>query len=263
MKLSTMTIWAIVGVLAAPRLQAAQTPELTGNEIAAEASRRASGFGDFSATLRMIVRNGRGGERVRELTLKVIEIEGEGERTLVRFERPRDLRGTAFLSVSDEDGSSDQWLYLPALRRVKRIAQSSRSGSFMGTEFAYADVATIQPDQFTHRLLRSDTLDDKPSWVVERTPLDPSSHYRRQVVWFDQDEYRLLKVDYYDRNDTLLKTLRLSGLQLHANAFWRPGKMEMVNHRTGASTVLEWSEYVFTSGLTAVDFTPDRLRQGM
>ena len=239
-----------------------QTPEHLGHEVAAEASRRATGFGDVSATLRMIVRGGRGDERVRELTIATMEVDGAGERTLVRFEAPRDLRGTALLTVNHGDGSSDQWLYLPALRRTKRIAGATRSGSFMGSEFSYEDISAMELDRYTYRLVETDTVDGMPAWVVERRPKDASSQYRRQLVWFDQREYRVLRIDFYDRHDMRLKTLSLRNYQRYADRFWRPDEMEMVNHQTRASTLLQWSNHVFGAGLRFRDFEPNRLNRG-
>ncbi len=241
---------------------AAQTSEDRGHEIALEANRRATGFGDLSATLHMIVRNGRGTERVRELAIKTLEVDDEGQRTLVRFEEPRDLRGTALLTVGHGDGSSDQWLYLPSLQRVKRIAGASRSGSFMGSEFSYEDVSAMQPDRYTYRLIATDTLEGMPALIVELRPIDPSSQYSRQLVWFDESEYRVLRIDFYDRGDILLKTLTLNGFRKYGNRFWRPDVMEMVNQQTGASTALQWSNLVLGTGLDPRDFDPKRLGRG-
>jgi outer membrane lipoprotein-sorting protein len=253
--------FSILALLAfAPAI--AQIPDDPGREIAVEASRRASGFQDLSATLRMTVRGANDAERVRELTIKTLEVDQAGERTLVRFEAPRDLRGTTLLTVNHGDGSSDQWLYLPALRRVKRIAGSSQSGSFMGSEFAYEDIGTMEPDRYSYRLIETDTQDGVPAWVVERRPKNASSLYLRQLVWFDRQEYRVLRIDFYDRSDVLLKTLILRRFRQHGGRFWRPDEMEMTNHQTGASTTLEWSDFVLGAGLETREFESNRLRRG-
>ncbi len=239
-----------------------QTPEDKGIEIALEANRRATGFGDLSSTVHMVVRNGRGGERVRELTIKILEVDGDGERTMVRFEEPRDLRGTALLTVDHGDGSSDQWLYLPALHRVKRIAGATQTGSFMGSEFSYEDIRAMEVNRYTYRLIRSDTLDSMPAWLVERRLKDLSSQYSRHLVWFDESEYRVLRIDFYDSDDRLLKTLTLGDFRQYEGRFWRPQRMEMVNHRTGASTVLTWSTPAIGTGLDERDFEPRQLQRG-
>jgi outer membrane lipoprotein-sorting protein len=257
----TRIAWIVMSVL--PSIGAAQTPEGRGPEIAAEADRRATGFSDLSAELRMVIRGGRGEERTRELTIAVLNVAGGEERTLVRFDSPRDLRGTALLTVTAAEGSNAQWLYMPALRRVNRLAGATRTGSFMGSEFAYEDIGAMAVEQYTHRLVKTDTLDGHAAWVVERRPKDASSLYSRQLVWFDQQEYRVLRIDFYDRDHVLLKTLRLRNFQQYEGQFWRPDEMVMLNHQTGASTLLEWRAYVFGAGLTRRDFEPNRLdREG-
>ncbi|KPK57901.1 MAG: hypothetical protein AMS21_11025, partial [Gemmatimonas sp. SG8_38_2] len=122
----------------------AQTPEDTGRDIAVEADRRARGYHDFTARLTMVLRNRDGKEKTRELRVMGLET-ADGDRTLVVFDFPRDLQGTALLTISRIGESDDQWLYLPALKRVKRIAASNQSGSFMGSEFAYEDIGSQEP----------------------------------------------------------------------------------------------------------------------
>ncbi len=239
----------------------AQRPEDRGRVVVEEARQRTSGFGDASARILMRVRGSGGAERSRELIVQTLEVVG-GERTIVRFESPRDLYGTALLTHSRLDGSSDQWLYLPAFRRVKRIAGAARTGSFMGSEFAYEDVDPFEIDRYTYRLMGTDSLHGQAAWIVEFRPTDASSAYQRQLVWFDQEEYRALQIEYYYHHDGLLKTLHLRDYQRYHGRFWRPDEMEMINHRTGASTTLQWSDYQFGVGLAAGDFEPNRLSRG-
>ena len=104
-------------------------------------------------------------------------------------------------------------LYLPALKRVKRISSSNRSGSFMGSEFAYEDMSAQEVERFTYRYLRDEPCGDLTCTVSERIPVDRKSGYRRQLVWHDRDELRVRKVEYYDRKDAHLKTLTLGKLR--------------------------------------------------
>ncbi len=209
----------------------------------------------------MVLRDRDGKERTRELRIRALEVEGDGEKTLLIFESPRDLRGTALLTFSHPEGSDDQWLYLPALKRVKRIAASGQSGSFMGSEFAYEDVGSQVVDKFSYRYLRDEAVEQYQAFVVERIPLDPSSGYGRQVVWVDKTEYRPLRVDYYGRNGELLKTLRFKDYRQYAGVGWRAGQLVMVNHQVGRTTLLSWSDYEFGAGLADRDFDPARLEQ--
>ena len=104
------------------------------------------------------------------------------------------------------------------------------------------------------KLLREEPLDGRSSFVLERYPVDPKSGYSRQVVWLDQDEYRVWKVEYFDRKDDLLKTLTYEGYDQYLERYWRPRRMEMVNHQTGKSTELLWGNYQFQAGLSDGDF---------
>ncbi len=233
---------------------AAQTPEERGLEIAVEADRRDTGFGDSTAELRMILRNRHGEESERSLRSKILEQEDDGDKSLAIFDEPADVAGTALLTFSHKTGDDDQWLYLPALARVKRISSSNKSGPFVGSEFAYEDISSQEVEEYTYKFLREEELDGQSTFVIERYPVDPKSGYTRQVVWLDTAEYRVLKVDFYDRKDALLKTLTQTGYQQYLDRYWRPDRMEMVNHQTGKSTTLEWSDYVFQSGLEESDF---------
>ena len=125
-------------VVAAPDDVAA---EEAGIEIAREARARKSGFGNFTARQVMVLRNKRGQESRRQIRVRVLEVEGDGDKSMFVFDQPRDVEGTAFLIYSHKEDADEQWLYLPALKRVKRISSSNRSGSFMGSEFAYEDMS--------------------------------------------------------------------------------------------------------------------------
>ncbi len=233
---------------------AAATPEDRGLEIAVEADRRDTGFADFKAELYMILRNRHGEESQREMRNRTLEQTDDGDKSLVIFDQPADVKGTAFLTFSRKQGNDDQWLYLPALKRVKRISANNKSGPFMGSEFAYEDISSQEVEEYTYKYLRDETLDNRQSFVVERYPVDPKSGYTRQVVWIDQDEYRAWKIDYYDRKDALLKTLTFHDYQQYLGRYWRPDRMSMINHQTGKSTDLLWSDYTFGNGFGDREF---------
>jgi outer membrane lipoprotein-sorting protein len=233
-----------------------------GLAIAREANRRDSGYGDFTAGMLMILRNRHGQESTRELRYRTLEVDNDGDMSLTIFDSPKDVKGTAFLNYTHKVEDDDQWLYLPALKRVKRISSSNKSGSFMGSEFSYEDIASQEIEKYTYKWLRDEIYDNRECFVTERFPVDrQNSGYSREVVWIDKDEYRIWKVDYYDRKDELLKTLTFSGYQEYENSFWRPDQMFMVNHQTGKSTELRFSNYRFKAGLTEDDFTKNSLKR--
>ena len=237
------------------------TPEEAGMKIAQDARERDIGFGNFTAQQVMVLRNKQGQESRRQLRVQVLEVSDDGNRSLFVFDEPRDVQGTAFLIHAHREDADDQWLFLPALRRVKRISSANRSGSFMGSEFAYEDLTPQEVEKFTYKYLHDEPCGDSTCTVTERFPVDTKSGYSRQVVWRDQDELRVRKVEYYDRKDALLKTLTMENYAQHLDSYWRPAEMTMVNHLTGKSTVLTWTDYQFQTDLEESDFTQTALRR--
>ncbi len=251
-----LAAWAVE-----PSAARADSAEEAGLKIATDARERQKGFGNFTASLTMTLRNKRGQESQRELRLKVIEVEGDGDRTLFVFDRPRDVRGTAFLVHAHKDEPDDQWLYLPALKRVKRISSAKQSGSFMGSEFSYEDLSAIEVEKFTHRHLRDEACGDLECAVLERVPLSKDSGYARQLVWLDLEELRTMQIQFFDRRDEHLKTMVVEDYQQYLDRFWRAGTITMTNHRTGKGTVLVWQDYEFGTDLDEGDFTKTALKR--
>ncbi|MEM1439994.1 MAG: outer membrane lipoprotein-sorting protein [Pseudomonadota bacterium] len=242
-----------------PGFAPGNTAEANGLAIAQEADRRGQGFGDSRSTLTMTLYDGRGNSATREMSGKTLEMPDDGDRTLLFFENPRDVAGTAFLTHSHGERDDDQWLYLPALKRIKRIASSNRSGAFMGSEFSYEDLGNDEVEKYEHRYLGEADIDGVATYQLERTP-KLKSGYSKQIVWLDQTELRAWRIEYYDRGGRLLKTLYPSDYERYLQRFWRPLTMEMVNHQNGRRTVLEWADYVFGLELPARDFERDALR---
>ncbi len=146
-KVISMTIiLPLTIVLFLPPLPAASIEE-RGRQIAAEWDRRDTGWKNMTASLQMLLRNRHGQESTRQLRNKSLEMDGDGDKLLVMFDHPRDVKGTNFLSFTHVTGPDDQWLYLPALKRIKRIASNNKSGPFMGSEFAYEDLASQEVEK--------------------------------------------------------------------------------------------------------------------
>jgi len=239
----------------------AETPEEKGLAIAQEADRRDSGFRNYTNDVRMILKNRQGQESVREIRSKTLEVDGDGDKSLTIFDEPRDVKGTALLSFTHKTGPDDQWLYLPALKRVKRIASDNKSGPFMGSEFAYEDITSQEVDKYTYRFLQDDTLDGLDVFVFERDPVDRKSGYTRQVIWLDKEHYKERKIEYYDRKNVLLKTLVFTDYNLYLDKYYRAHDMYMVNHQTGKSTRLLQSNFKFDVELTDRDFDKNSLKR--
>ncbi len=223
-----------------------------GLNVFREADRRQSGFGDMLVQLTMVLRNRRGNEVERELDLKQLEVPEGGDKLMVVFQTPKAIRGTALLSHGQLTREDDQWLYLPALKRVKKIASRNRSGPFLGSEFSYEDLSTQEVAKYSYKYLREEACGEGRCYVVERKPGPVLySGYLRQVFWLDSEHYRTVKVDYYNRGDRLTKTLLASEFEQFSNGIWKPRLMQMSNKVTGKSTDLIWRDFEFGVGLTA------------
>ncbi|WP_417624422.1 outer membrane lipoprotein-sorting protein [Paremcibacter congregatus] len=239
----------------------AQTAQEKGLEIAIATDKANEGWGDSTSELKMIMSNAQGQTSIRELRLKNLEVtdEGLGDKSLSIFDRPRDVEGTAFLSHTKVLEADDQWLLLPALGRVKRISSANKSGPFMGSEFAYEDILSPEVAKYSYVYLRDEACGALTCYVIERTPLYENSGYTKQIVWIDQAEYRYMKIAFYDRKDSHLKTLTYSDYQQYLGKYWRAHTFQMDNHQNGKATTLSYSNYVFQTGLDDKDFTSSRL----
>ena len=239
----------------------AETPEEKGLAIAQEADRRDSGFRNYTNDVQMILKNKQGQESIREIRSRTLEVEDDGDKSMTIFDQPRDVKGTALLSFTHKTGPDDQWLYLPALKRVKRIASDNKSGPFMGSEFAYEDITSQEIDKYTYKFLRDDTLDGLDVFVFERYPVDKKSGYTRQIIWLDTKNYKERKIEYYDRKNVLLKTLVFADYNLYLDKYYRAHDMYMVNHQKGKSTRLLQSNFNFDVELTDRDFDKNSLKR--
>ena len=237
-------------------------PADQGAAIFQEKDRIESGYQDLQVDLQMILRDRRGNETQRELEIRQLEMADDGDRLLVVFDTPKAIRGTALLSYSHKVGPDDQWLYLPAHARVKKIASRNKSGPFLSSEFAYEDMALQELEKFQYLLLGEEPCGDARCYRIERIPKDEFSGYARQEVLLDVAALRVLRIDYFDRAGRPLKVLTAGDYQQHENRFWKAGRMLMENLQTGKSTELLWRNFRFANGLSADrDFSTNSLRR--
>ncbi len=251
----------VAALLAVPAVHA-ETPEEKGYAIFAEAEKRDDGFVDNQANMLMILKNKQQATSEREMKVKALEGQGkEGDKTLMVFLSPKDQKGTALLTFQHAEKDDDQWLYLPALKRVKKIASSKKSGPFMGSEFSFEDIGGQLIEDYNYKYLRDEVYEGQDCFVVESYPKDKNSGYTKVITWVDKEHYRTLKAEFYDRKKSHLKTLTSNGFKLYEDKFWRPDELVMVNHQTGRSTVLQQSDIQFKTGLSDSDFNKNSLKR--
>ncbi len=255
-----LSLWLLLSSLSIA-LIADESSESQALEIVNELDKRDNGWGDYSASLEMTLLNKRGNKSTRDIDIKLLEMENDGDKSLSVFNQPRDVKGTAFLSFSHAITPDQQWLYLPALKRVKRISTANKSGPFMGSEFAYEDLSSFEIEKYSYDFIKNETLGDTECYLLTFTPKYEHSGYTYQRVWIDTAEYRIQKIEFYDRKKSLLKTLVFSNYNQYLNQYWRATNMHMTNHQTGKSTQLVYRDYNFRIGLTDSQFNSNGLKR--
>lgn len=197
------------------------------------------GWKTLESRLDMILIDAAGRESHRTVVKRVIEDGSLPDKTLGVFLEPADVRGTVMLTFEQSYGSDEQWLFLPSLKRTKKINAENKSGSFVGTEFSWEDISTTELTKFHYLYLR----DDGDDWVVERTPVYKFSGYAREVTWVNKANYQTVRIDYYDKKGDVLKTQIMGNWQQYAGRYWRPLRLEMTNHVNHKKTVINLTPY--------------------
>ena len=247
-------------IIVASLVVATSLMALTNKEIADKADKVTDGFGSSIAKTQMTLINASGQKSVRDLLMKTLEGDN-GDKTISTFLSPADVKGTKVLGWEHVDRDDDQWLYLPALKRVKRIASRNKSGSFMGSEFSYEDIGNQNPNKYSFEgEPETVMLDGVECYKGARIPNDKNSGYTKQITWVDTKDFLIRKIDYYDRKKELLKTAIFSDYK-KIDGIWRVGKIDMKNHQNDKETVLIWKEDKIKSGLKDKDFTKRELKK--
>lgn len=256
-RMSLFVAWSVIATCSI----AATPEEEKGFEIAARSDRSDRGFGDSEVSLTMVLRNSAGQESRRTLSIATLEVPDEsvGDKSLVLFQTPQDIKGTALLSHAKILESDDQWLYLPALKRVKRISSTNKSGPFVGSEFAFEDFTAIELNKFAYNYLRDEACGELQCSVLERFPRYKNSGYTKQIAWIDTTDFQVRTIEFYDRRGDLLKVLELADYREYGKGYWRAQKLSMKNMKTKKSTELIYGDYEFGTGLKDRDFVKGRL----
>jgi Outer membrane lipoprotein-sorting protein len=203
----------------------------------------------FKSTGTMVLINDKGQTRERKSsTYSVLQPNGIDSKLLVKFTFPTDIKGTAFLQVEHIEADDDEWIYLPALGKSRRLVANNKKDSFVGSDFSYGDISLPSVELYEHRLLGSEAVDGQDCYKVESTPKTEStrdnSGYSRKIAWLRKNNFVEAKVEYYDLSNRLLKTQVVSQPQLLEpdTQRWFAQHREMTNQQTGHKTVLNFDE---------------------
>ena len=217
--------------------------------------------GESDMTMTLI--NKKGHERVRVLHQYFIDLEAV-EKQLMFFKSPADVKNTSFMNWTyneEEDKNDDQWLYLPALKKVKRISNSNKDNDFMGSDFTYEDMEKRSPERDSHTLVASEMFNGEEVWVLEAIPLE-EEQYSKKVAWVSKEKLTPLKVEFYDEDEELLKTLFIKDIE-NMEGFWIVIDQEMVNHQNKHATKIGLENIVINSGVLPSKFTQREMQKGL
>ena len=162
-----------------------------------------------------------------------------GARSVIVFQQPASVAGTRFLTMNNPSGQNDQWIFLPSLGRVRRVAASEGSGSFMGTDFSYDDISSTSRsvDLDTHTLLREEDYNGSACYVIQSIPKDSSYQYSKMIQWIAKDTLIIMKIELFDRRDSLVKTVEMSGIN-DVQGRLIPTITKITTHASGTSTTI-------------------------
>ena len=237
---------AVLAINVAGSFLSAQKPPTTLDAAAImEKNFQASKVTGVRLEATMVLINDKGQQRERKNTTVVaLQDNGVDSKFAVKFSTPADIRGTAFLQVEHSEGDDDLWIYLPALKKSRRLVASNKKDSFVGSDFSYGDVSLPKVAKYRHTLTKTEPMDGVDCYVIESIPGDDAvkvnSGYSRKITWVRSDNFVETKVEYYDLAGRLLKTQRVTKPQLvdAKGGKWFPLSREMANHQTGHKTTL-------------------------
>ncbi|EKY01424.1 hypothetical protein HMPREF9151_01036 [Hoylesella saccharolytica F0055] len=236
---------------------------LTGRDVMLKAKNRPDGDTRY-ATLTMTLIQKNGNRRERKLVSWAMDV-GKDSKRVMFFTYPGDVKGTGFLTWDYDNAKreDDRWLYLPAMKKTRRISgKSSKTDYFMGSDFTYDDMSSRNVDEETHTLLREEMIGGQKCWVVQSVPNDKHEIYSKRITWIRQDCAMAVKAEYYDKLDKLHRSLTVSNIS-KVQGFWVMGHMEMTNVQTGHKTILQMSGHKFDLKIDAALFTVARLEKGI
>lgn len=251
----TLILLIIIGPLGFNKVMAQ-----TGQEIAEKVYNRPTPKnGESDMTMTLI--NSKGKQRQRFLH-QYFKDYGDIEKSIMFFKSPADVKNTSFMNYSyDDDRDDDQWLYLPALKKVKRISGGSKDDYFMGSDFTYEDMEKRSPSKDNHKLLKTETLNGKECYVIESTPKE-EGQYSKRVAWVIKDKWIPLKIEFYDEDEDLLKVLSITKYE-EMQGYWIITTQLMENVQREHKTVIGLTNIKIENGIGDAYFTQRAMAKGL
>jgi outer membrane lipoprotein-sorting protein len=212
------------------------------------------------ATFKLV--NSAGQERIRETTGGTKLIKGTTDNMrITTFMSPSDVKGTKTLLIEHTGKDDDIWIYLPALKKVRRLVSNNKKDSFVGTDLSYGDVIGHRPSDWNHKIVKSESVDGRDCFVLESTAKTPevadNSGYSKRVFWIDKENFVPLKGEVYDSGNQLLKKFTAKRIEKvdAKNDKWQPMYLEVENVQSNHRTTLEFKNFKANVGIDDDKFT--------
>jgi hypothetical protein len=257
---TTKTILFTVFVLFIFSMMEAQE-KLSAQQIV-DNSFKATKLSGSESTSTMTIIDKKGRERVRKIAAvtKLFD-KGATEKRLIRFLSPADVKGTGLLTFDYEQKDDDMWLFMPALRKTRRIVSSEKSKNFMGSEFSYADMTPPTLEDFSYKILRESVIENTLCWEIEMVPIDDDiadeNGFSKRIAYIAKEDFVIRKAIYYDLDGELHKELTVKEVKEldPENHKYRPMHMIMVNKQNGRKSILKVNQIQFSPGIQDLYFT--------
>ena len=261
MKILKITLAFVVAIITTGFTSQLVAQELTGREIVDIVYNLPAGD-DQTSDLTMTLVNKSGKERIRKIKQFTKDL-GDVEKSIMFFQSPADVKNTSFMSWEYEsDKNDDQWIYLPALKKVKRISSDSKSDYFMGSDFTYDDLGDRKLDDDTHKLVGEETIDGVNYYVVESFPKDEEYMYSKTKTWIRKDNFIGLKKEFYDEDEELLKVLKIKKFEL-ISGFLVITSSEMENVQKNHRTTMVLGDVKINTNIPSSKFSERMMMRGM
>ncbi len=261
MKTIKITLAFVVAIITTGFTSQIMAQELSGREIIERVYNLPTGD-DQTSDLTMTLINKSGSKRIRKIKQFTKDM-GDVEKSIMFFQSPADVKNTSFMSWTyDSDKNDDQWIYLPALKKVKRISSDSKSDYFMGSDFTYDDLGDRKLDDDTHTLVGSETIDGIDYYVVESVPKDEEYMYSKTKTWVRKDYFIGLKKEFYDEDGELLKVLKIKDFA-KISGFIVITSSEMENVQKNHKTTMELSDVKINTAIPTSKFSERMMMRGI
>ncbi len=221
-------------------------------------------FGNMEMVATLKIKDAKGRERIRQLQTQTKAF-GETTKTIIKFTSPADVKGTSMLIVDHETTADDMWIYMPALRKTRRIVSGDRGKNFMGSEFTNSDMSLPNMDDFNYEVLGEEVFEGKPCWKIQSSckteDIEDLNGFKKKLSLIDKENFLCYQISFYDIDDELYKTQIIKDFKKQGSDKYFAYYMEMINEQNGRRSIMTTDSFQLGSDLEEHAFTPAMLEK--